>query len=372
MNRKLRVLVADDENFSRRLITAALAKDFEICEAIDGQAAVEAFTAFQPDAVLLDVDMPRLDGIDTAREVKRLAGARFVPVFLVSGLEEQATLIRGLSAGADDFLPKPFNLRVFRPKLDVFLRLREMQQRLQVQNEQLEAYQHETQAEHQVALQVFTKMVTRGALADPRVRTHVSPLSVFNGDAVLANLTPQGQFRLIVADGTGHGLSAALGTLPLNTVFHGSTTDGEPLEKTAQRINLELKAVLPSHLFATAVLLEVDRDASTLSIINAGMPPVVVCGSEALGASRNIPLGISGTWAPQVDRHCVQTGDRVYVMSDGITEATSVEGVLFGAARALETLRESGAEWAFDGLIERVHRFSPDQADDISLVELLV
>lgn len=370
---RLRVLVADDERLSRRLVTAALSKEFDLKECEDGQEAVDAFTAFQPDAVLLDVDMPRKDGVTTAKELKQLAGSRFVPIFLVSGLEEQATLIRGLNGGADDFLPKPFNVEVFRPKLAVFMRLQEMQRRLQQQNDELERYRKETQTEHHVATQVFDKMMQRGSLADPRVRVLLSPLSIFNGDAALANVTPDGRFRLLVADGTGHGLSAALGTMPLTTLFHTATSRGETLEDTARALNAELKSVLPAQLFSTAVLLEVDRERGQLSVLNAGMPDVYLRGhAERRFASQNVPLGISRSWEPVFERVEVQLGDRVYAMSDGVVEAADSRGKLFGPQRVAHALSQGPLESAFDRLLSWVKGFSGHQSDDLSLIELTI
>jgi len=371
MSRRLKVLVADDEPLSRRLITAALSKEFELHEATDGEAAVQAFTQFHPDAVLLDVDMPRLDGVDTARELKRLAGTRFVPVFLISGLEEQATLIRGLSAGADDFLPKPVNASVFRPKLDVFLRLQDMQQKLVQQNTELEAYRRETQAEHTIATQVFERMMTRGGLSDPRVCVALSPLSIFNGDTVMANVTPSGDFRLLLGDGTGHGLAAALGTLPLGAIFHGSTLGGDALAQTATRLNLELKSLLPAQLFCTAVIFELNATRDRLSVVNAGMPELIVPGRTRF-ASKNVPLGIDRQWVPTVEHATVGPGDRVYAMSDGIIEATNAAGELFGATRVLEVLDRVAPEARFARLLEAVRGFGVDQSDDVSLVEVKV
>ncbi|MFO0601232.1 MAG: fused response regulator/phosphatase [Myxococcaceae bacterium] len=372
--RRLKVLFADDEPISRRLISASLRRDFELCEVHDGRAAVDAFDAFNPDAVVLDVDMPRLDGVDTARELKARAGTRFVPIFLVSGLEEQSTLIRGLEAGADDFLPKPFNAAVFRPKLEVFLRLQEMQRQLTEQNGRLAAFQRETEREHQVATQVFDRMVRRGALADPRVRVVLSSLSVFNGDAVLASQTPDGRFRMLAADVSGHGLTGALGTLPLNTLFHASTSRGDDLATCARALNDELRQVLPRQLFCAAAMIELDRARGTLDVVNAGMPPVMVVGASVRQfASRQVPLSVDRDWRPTIERVAVSPGERVFLMSDGVMEASDDQGTIFGLERVLSTLAAAPLAHAFDELLTAVGAHAgPQQSDDLSLIEVLV
>ncbi|MFZ5444027.1 MAG: PP2C family protein-serine/threonine phosphatase [Myxococcota bacterium] len=371
--RRLRILVADDERLSRRLIVANLEQEFELVEAEDGQEAVELFEKTAPDAVLLDVQMPRMDGVEVTRAIKAMTGERFVPIFLISGLEEQSTLIRGLAAGADDFLPKPFNKRVFKPKLDVFLRLQEMQRRLVKQNEALEAFQRETRAEHAVAAQVFERMLCRGALTDPRVRVLLSPLSVFNGDTVLAATTPRGAFRLLLADVSGHGLTGALGTLPLMTLFHAATEAGESMRDCAMRLNAELKAMLPPQLFCGAVMLELDREAGRLDVLNAGMPPLLIPRNEMLAASSvNIPLGISRTWEPSIQTFEVEPDDRLFVMSDGVVEASNAAGEIFGLERVKETLLQTEPTTAFDVLIDAVKQHAGGQSDDLSLVKVRV
>lgn len=369
--RKMKVLIADDERLSRRLIAGTLAKDFELLEVEDGQQAVDAFEAFRPDVVLLDVEMPRLNGVETARALKALAGTRFVPIFLISGLEEQPTLIRGLAAGADDFLPKPFNAAVFKPKLEVFLRLQDMQRRLVAQNAALEAFQQETRAEHRVAVQVFERLLARGAMADPRLRVVLSPLSVFNGDVVLASMMKSGAFRLLAADVSGHGLTGALGTLPLMTLFHATTDREDSLSSCAQQLNAELKAMLPPQLFCSAVLMELDRDRGLLQVINCGMPEVIISGASLRTyPSRNVPLGITRTWTPELETVEVSQGERLFVMSDGVVERTNALGELFGSERVRAVLAESGD--GFARLQEAVSRFSGEQSDDLSLIEVQV
>jgi CheY-like chemotaxis protein len=371
--KRLRVMVADDDRISRRIMVAHLKRDFELCEVENGEEAVLAFPQFKPDAVLLDVEMPRLNGIDTARELKRLTGDRFIPIFLISGLDEQQTLIRGLAAGADDFLPKPFNASIFRPKLNVFLRLKDMQEKLIAQNTMLDAVQEATRAEHAVAIQVFNRMLKRGALSDPRVKVFVSPLSVFNGDAVLASTNPQGHFRLLAADVSGHGLTGAIGTLPLMTLFHASTSRGDTLSECARGLNLELKTILPPQLFCSAILIELDRHEGTLEVINAGMPDLYVLGNALRScASQNVPFGITESWSPSIETLRVNVDERIFIMSDGVVELTSTSGELFGGERVQNQLKTSPHDVAFADLLNAVTDFAGQQSDDISLIEVKV
>ncbi len=371
--RRLKVLVVDDERISRRLMRAALESEFDLLEAADGAEAVEAFKTFLPDVVLLDVDMPVLDGVAAARQIRELAQNRFVAIFVISSAEEQPTLIRALGAGADDFLPKPFNANVFMPKLAVFMRLRDQQERILAQNHALDAYQQETRADHAIAAQIFTRMSSRAA-HDPGLRMMMSSLlGDFNGDAILSAVTPRGQLRLLLADVTGHGLMGALGTLPLGTTFYTSTESGLPLLETTQRINRELTLLMPTNLFSAGVFIELDRAAGEVTLINAGMPPVFVVSADGVRevTSTNVPLGIVQGMELNVVRLRVQPGDHVYAMSDGIVERKGPNGDLFGSERVRALLETVKPTEAFDALVAAVGAFSND-ADDVTLLAVKV
>jgi two-component system, HptB-dependent secretion and biofilm response regulator len=373
---QLRVLVADDDAIARRLVVGALRARFELLEAVDGQQAVELFDEFQPDLVLLDVDMPRKTGVEAAEEIRAKVGDRYVPILLVSGMDQVSTMVEGLARGADDFLPKPFNPRVFESKLTVILRIRDMQGRLHDQMRELTAFRQRTVEEHGLAQEVFARILQRGTQGDSRVRVTASPLAMFNGDVVLTARTPTGGFRWMLADVAGHGLSGAIGTVPLSTLFYRLTRNGYALDQMLAVMNDELRTTLPSRLFCAATALELDVDRTALQVFNLGMPDVQLLGrAGTLRAltSRNLPLGISSELALEFDQLAVEPGDRVFAVSDGVVECQSPLGEMFGVPRLQALLTGNPPERAFDALLEAMKRFSSDmQSDDVSILEVLV
>ena len=104
-----RILVADDDAHIRDVVEFALAKaGYEIACVADGQAALDAFGAAAPDLVVLDIGMPRLDGLAVCREIRRSSN---VPVLFLSARDEEIDRIVGLEIGADDYVTKPFSPR---------------------------------------------------------------------------------------------------------------------------------------------------------------------------------------------------------------------------------------------------------------------
>jgi two-component system response regulator MprA len=117
----MRIMVVDDERAVGEAIERALELDgYEVELLGDGQAALEALKARQPDAIVLDVMMPRLDGIQVCRRL-RSAGDR-TPVLMLTARDAIGDRVSGLDAGADDYLVKPFALDELLARLRALLR----------------------------------------------------------------------------------------------------------------------------------------------------------------------------------------------------------------------------------------------------------
>ncbi len=105
-----RILVVDDEPLNLKLMTAVLAPlGYTVITADSGQAALSLLAGEEIDLVMLDVMMPGMDGFEVCRHIKRQETLRMIPVVLVTALEDVAHRIKGIEAGADDFLTKPPN-----------------------------------------------------------------------------------------------------------------------------------------------------------------------------------------------------------------------------------------------------------------------
>jgi putative two-component system response regulator len=129
--RRPRVLIVDDEPMNRELLVANLdGLGYEVVEAADGVEALDAVDDREPDLILLDVDMPRLDGIAVCRALKAHPTRRLVPVVILTAFLDRGTRVRGLAAGADDFLTKPFDRDELLVRTKVLLRERELDRQL--------------------------------------------------------------------------------------------------------------------------------------------------------------------------------------------------------------------------------------------------
>jgi DNA-binding response OmpR family regulator len=118
--RPARILLVDDEPPIQTLLSYPLQKDgYDVVTAADGREALERFEQVTPDLVVLDVMMPRMDGLETCR---RLRARSPVPIIMLTAKSEELDKVLGLELGADDYITKPFSVREFRSRVKAALR----------------------------------------------------------------------------------------------------------------------------------------------------------------------------------------------------------------------------------------------------------
>ena len=126
-----RILAVDDQPENLELLAAILSDEgFDVGFASDGLAALEAVAAHPPQAILLDIMMPRLDGFEVCRRIKAARPTCFIPVVMLTALSDVESKIRGFETGADDFLNKPFHRIELLTRLRSLLRIRGLRDEL--------------------------------------------------------------------------------------------------------------------------------------------------------------------------------------------------------------------------------------------------
>jgi DNA-binding response OmpR family regulator len=119
-----RILLVDDEQPVQKLLTFPLEKEgYEVVQARDGQEALSEFEQGQFDLVVLDIMLPRMDGLEVCR---RLRARSSVPIIMLTAKTEEIDKVLGLELGADDYITKPFSMREFRSRVRAALRRAEM------------------------------------------------------------------------------------------------------------------------------------------------------------------------------------------------------------------------------------------------------
>ena len=377
----LTVLIADD-NPSDRMILGRLVEQLghRVIRAENGREAVEQFARQRPNLVLLDALMPEMDGFEAARLIRQDAGEDLIPIIFLTSLSETTALVQCLEAGGDDFLTKPYNPIILRAKIQAFQRMQEMHRTLQSQRDLIASQHRNLLRDQELAKIIFDRVAHAGCLGAPNLRYLQSAFAMFNGDILLAAYKPAGGMHILLGDFTGHGLSAAIGAMPLAEVFYAMTARGFHLRDILLELNHKLGRILPVGIFCCAVLIEISPGKGLVEVWNGGLPEVLIIGPQAELLHRipsaHLPLGVASAerFDPNPVVLSVAPGERLLCWTDGVIESRNQAGEQFGEQRVMAVLeRQVGLPaMVFDALLEDIEAFHGSPEDDLSLLEVVM
>jgi signal transduction histidine kinase len=133
------ILVADDEPDMLRFLKSQLSPHYRVLEAVDGQQAIEKASQFLPDIILLDMMMPEKDGLQACREIREHTPTQSIPIILLTARADEETKLGALSAGASDFLTKPFSTTELHVRIKNLVESHQYQRKVSKQNQVLES-----------------------------------------------------------------------------------------------------------------------------------------------------------------------------------------------------------------------------------------
>src|SRR6516225_3133056 len=130
MHNPPRILIVDDNEMNRDILVTRLStQGYELTQAADGEEALAAAKEQLPDLILLDVMMPKLNGIEVCRRLKGDANLPFMPIILVTAKADTKDIVNGLDAGADEYLTKPVDQAALVARVRSVLRLKALHDR---------------------------------------------------------------------------------------------------------------------------------------------------------------------------------------------------------------------------------------------------
>ena len=295
-------------------------------------------------------------------------------IALVDTLDDEYTL--ECSRCADDVMCTAADESYLQARIDALLIRASNVRQLEAQRHSLDQNIHSTQREHEVVEQIFHTHFERNMIRSETVKVHISPVSVFNGDVYLSAVGPTGSIYIAVGDVTGHGLPAAVGAIPVYSMFQTMAGKGLGVGTIAYEMNKALLDLLPKNMMMAATLIEIDSVGEQFTIWSGGMPPVVIADEQGrllrLLRPRHTPLAASASheFNQSVGFYQLPPGSRIYLMTDGIEESTDADGNMFGEER-LYGLFDGTTPLMFDRIIDELNHFTGGtQGDDITLIEI--
>jgi two-component system, HptB-dependent secretion and biofilm response regulator len=367
-------LIVDDEMTNRLILRSLLNKQgYHTIEAENGQQAIDMYLSDKPNIIFMDVMMPEMDGYEATRYIKNHAGNFFIPVIFLTAMTDEKALQTCIDAGGDDFLTKPYDKFLLQNKIRAMERIADL-------NQDLQGMYSRIHREQEIAEQVFIKAVQNGNIINHCIKQDIRPAGTFSGDMILSEYSPSRDIHVLLGDFTGHGLSAALGAMPVSEVFRAMSTKGFTLEEILNGINKKLSQFLPTGMFLGAHLICISHNLDQISVFNVGMPPLLIIDGETqkikhLVSSKGLPLGIikDMNTHEMIQTFPLTVNDRLILYSDGLTEAWSESDDEFGYDRLEQAIQSAQPDQIFYNILASLDKFcgSRTQVDDVTLVEIL-
>ncbi len=140
---KMKILTVDDNPSNNEIVQEILSDDYDLQMATTGEEALKIATDFRPDLILLDIMMPGMDGYEVCRRLRASSNLMYTKIILISAKKMTSERLEGYKAGADDYITKPFDNDEFRAKVNVYLRLKHIEEIDQIRQDFTTTVTHE-------------------------------------------------------------------------------------------------------------------------------------------------------------------------------------------------------------------------------------
>jgi serine phosphatase RsbU (regulator of sigma subunit) len=372
MNSPPLILIADDNPANVEIFQMRLeANGYAIITAVDGEDALQKVRDRLPDLILLDVMMPKKDGLAVCREIKSDASLPFMPVIMVTAKAESKDVVAGLESGGDEYLTKPVDHAALVSRVKSMLRIKELHDTVLQQSAQLK-FQLETATTIQSLF--WPKMPVLGNGCHAWGVT--IPAAYVGGDFYDVIALSDGSLLVYVADVSDKGVPAALIMAAVSTRIRSESQQPHELDELVGIINASTCRLMSEEgFFITIVVGRYWPGSGRMQVLTAGHLPPLRIGANAfrhVDVSPGIALGITPDARYEKSEILIGPGESVLFYSDGILEARNGSSELLGAARMAGMIAQAkGPPWG-PGLLEAVRLWlagSPAE-DDLTMLEI--
>lgn len=373
-----RILVVEDHPASLRMLSKMLAKQYKVIPASSGDEAVSLARQESPDLVLLDIEMPGLDGFQTFDILKKEVLPPAVPVIFLTAREDSKSREKGLAAGAVDYITKPYDSQELAIKVKNHLALYEARKEIEKRNRIMAR-------EMEMASQLQNSLLPQEFPRCDRLDFYVvyRPVSEAGGDFYDAVELPDGYVGFAQVDVCGHGVSAAMIGAMFKMAFQSFARSTLSPARLMAELNDSLVRILPDADFLTVFYGVIQKSGLELMFTNAGHPRPLVfrrqnqaleeleVGGPLLGAFSGLDYE-EGTIL-------LKPGDRILVFTDGVTEAAKLsdKDAFYGDSRLRDVFIQS-CELEANRVLPHImkdleeHREAKTFDDDITMILAVV
>ena len=332
-----RILVVDDLPANRDILMKHLERQgHRPAQAEDGQRAIAMLSRQPFDLVLLDVAMPEMDGYLVLERMKADPKLRHLPVIMISAFDEIETVVRCIEAGAEDFLPKPFDPTLLRARIDASLEKKFLRDQEQSHLHRIEETQKRLANElHEAARYVVS--ILPPPMQEPfRISWAYEPSTELGGDSFGYHWIDENHFAIYLLDVCGHGVGAALlSVAAINVIRSAALRDTDFLDPGQVLLSLNEAFQMENHnnMFFTIWYGVYDVAARCIRHASGGHPPALLLNSDGSGVDTIEELRCPGMLVGAMPSACyksatslVPENSRLFVFCDGAYEIARPNG----------------------------------------------
>jgi phosphoserine phosphatase RsbU/P len=376
------ILVVDDAPTNLQVLSGMLKdRGYKVRPVPSGKLALLAARKDPPDLILLDINMPEMNGYEVCEHLKADDDLKGIPVIFISALTEPLDKVKAFGVGGVDYIIKPFQMEELHARVETHLKLRRLQIELEEYSRHLELARERLTSDLE-----FAREVQRGILP-PRLPdvpgyeffAYYESASEVGGDYYDFIPLPRQRLAVMLGDVAGKGVAAALLMAKLSAdARFCMLTEPDPAAAVTKLNSLMNRSGI-SNRFVTLAVAILDHRSHTVTLVNAGHPPPLIyrratrtveeaTSNELCG----LPVGVLDGLEYASCQVSLAPGDCILAFTDGVTEAVDINNVqlqmkgihaaVHGGAYSPQTLGERVVK------VAKQFAVGCNQHDDIALV----
>ena len=331
--RRPKILIVDDSRTIVALINSILKEDYDTVTASNGLEAIEANNRAKPDLILMDVEMPVMDGFEACKKIKEQSKDTFIPIIFITSKGDLQSMKTGLKAGAEDYLTKPFESEELLARVQAVLRTKKLY------NQLVEAYaiiDHERDAIAQIQKSLICQKLPKAPgynfFAD------YQPSAKASGDYYDFIQIDDDHLGVLVADVSGHGTPAAVIMAMMRVLIRSFLAKVSSPKEVLETINTILCENQDSGHFITAFYGVIHLPSRVMKFASAGHNPPLLIDYETgkiqhLNNEKGFPLMIHCLNEIEEREILLPPNSKLVCYTDGLTEARGKGSDMYGLNR---------------------------------------
>ncbi len=324
------VVIIDDDPTNRVLLKNVCEKIGIgiIDEAEDGIAALEIITRFQPDLILLDIQMPRMDGFQLMKQLRGNPTFNRLSILVQTGLQGEDERVQCFNLGATDVVSRPFHLSELKARLTAHLRSA-------ISSRVLFDFRNRIQAHIEITHSFLDAILPSPDNAQQLAHSYnlnytstYRPHDEIGGDLWSLRKLDEDHLSIILVDASAHGLAGAINALRVDCLLQEYHDEMHDPGTFLNKLDAAMAKISFGQLFAGALAITFNKKTGELLYAGSGNPsPIIISNKEATELkARGLPLG-SDLTELKTERTELKVGDTLIMFSDGWSECIEEEPI---------------------------------------------